>query len=655
LPLATLKTGDMTMNPYQLARAALEKKQWSAAERGFSAILKKAPGHWQAMRDLGVVRLHQGRFPEAEKLLRRSIEIHPQDTSAAVQLGEMFFALKRSDEAIASFERAIETDDACKDAWLGLDRALGQLGRAGEATGRLMTAADAHPERPDLQRCAGELLGQNKRYAEAVRFLALALQLEPADRATQVRHATALYFADRHVEALAAFQRVVAAAPDDAYSLAQVGNALFKLQRLPEAVDAWAVALRVKPDNYDSLVGMGAALWRLNRHEESLSFLQAALGVNPRGTVAFNNLAHVMASLKADRDAIILFDRVHELEPDSPLDADLTAATCRLRIGDYAEGLRAYETRFKADKKPVINPAKYAGTKRWNGEDLNGGTLLVTAEQGNGDTVQFSRYMGLLATSVNGRVLFAVQAAVQPLLEPSVARWAPGGNLTLTNDKADLPVCEFHVPLMSLPLMFGTRVETIPSAPKYLSVPEAYQEKWRSALPANGKLRIGIAWSGNAAHVNDFQRSMPIARLAPLLGDASVDWCVVQPALTPFDQLSLATVPHVFNGGSHLKDFADTAALIESLDIVVSVDTSIAHIAGALGKPVWVMLPWAAEWRWFHDRTDSPWYPTARLFRQPALGDWESVIDDVQKALIEFAQSQVVEESGLIRVPELAV
>jgi tetratricopeptide (TPR) repeat protein len=643
----------MTMNPYELARAALEKKQLNAAERGFSAILKKTPGHWQATRDLGVVRLHQGRFPDAEKLLRRAIEIHPQDPGAHVQLGEMFFALVRADEAMACFESAIAVDEACRDAWLGLERSLGQVGRGGEALERLMRAADAHPDRFGLQSCAGELLAQNKRYADAVRFFAVARQIEPDNQDTLQRYATALYFADRFEESLAAYRQAVAAAPKDAYLLSQVGNALFKLQRMPEAIDAWALTLGVKPDSYDALVGMGAALWRTNRHEESLSFLQAALGVNPRGTAAFNNMAHVMASLKADRDAIILFDRVHELDPASPLDADLTAATCRLRIGDYAEGLRAYETRFKADKRPVIDPAKYAGTKRWNGEDLNGGTLLVTAEQGNGDTVQFSRYMGLLAPSVNGRVLFAVQSAVQPLLEPSVAEWAPGGNLTLTNDRAELPACAYQVPLMSLPMIFGTRVETIPSSPKYLSVSEKYREKWRSALPASGKLRIGIAWAGNAAHVNDFQRSMPIAQLAPLLGDASVDWCVVQPGLPAFDQLSLRSVPHVFNGGAHLKDFADTAALIDLLDIVVTVDTSVAHIAGALGKPVWLMLPWAAEWRWFHDRTDSPWYPTARLFRQPALGDWESVIDDVQRALIEFARTQAAEQASLIRVPEL--
>lgn len=651
----TSKPGDMTMNPYEQARAALDKKQLSAAERGFSAILKKAPGHWQAMRDLGVVRLFQGRFPEAEKLLRRASEIRPQDPGAHVQLGEMFFALKRSDEAIACFEAAIAVDEANRGAWLGLGRALALAGRAGESLDRLVEVADAHPDRFDLQRCAGELLADEKRYADSIPFFARAMELKADDQETRVRYATVLYFADRFAESLDLYRRSADADPADVYARNQVGNALFKLGRSQEAVEEFAIALKVQPDSYDGLIGMGAVLWRMNRHEESLSFLQAALGVNPRGTAAFNNIGHVMASLRADEDAIIMFDRVHELEPDSPLDADLTAATCRLRIGDYERGLLAYEKRFRVDKKRVIDPAKYAGTKRWNGEDLGGGTLLVVAEQGMGDSVQFSRYLGLLARSVNGRVLFAVQEAVRPLLEPSVPQWAPGGNLTLTTDKVDLPRCDYYVPLMSLPLVFGTRVETIPSAPKYLSVTEEYREKWRHALPSNGKLRIGIAWAGNTAHVNDFQRSMPIVKLAPLLSDDSVDWCVIQPGLTPFDQLSLKSVPHVFNGGAHLKDFADTAALIELLDVVVAVDTSVAHIAGALGKPAWLMLPWAAEWRWFHDRTDSPWYPSARLFRQPTLGDWDSVIDDVQRALIEFARNKAATELLQTPVAELVL
>ncbi|CAB3778446.1 tetratricopeptide repeat protein [Pararobbsia alpina] len=634
------------MNPYELARAALEKKQLNAADRGFSAILKKAPGHWQAMRDLGVVRLHQGRFADAEKLLRRALEIRPTDADARLQLAEMFFALKRSEEAIACYEEALAVDVACERAWVGLHRVFDGLGRGGDALERLSHAADAHPDSFVLQVCVGDMLARLDRHADALRFFVRALRIKHNDPVTQIKYATALYFAERYEESVAAYELALALTPSDAFCLSQKGNALFKLGRNAEAVSVLARALESKPGDYDALVGMGATLWRMGRNEEALSFLQAALGVNPRGTAAFNNLGHVMAALKADADAIVMFDRVHELEADSPLDSRLTAATCRLRLGNYAEGWRGYETRFSVARHPIIAPEKYAGAKRWNGEDLNGATLLVTAEQGHGDTVQFSRYMPMLARSVNGRVVFAVQAAVQPLLAPSVAAWAPAGNLTLASHLGELPHCDFHVPLMSLPLIFGTRVETIPSARKYLSVPQSYREKWRSALPANGKLRIGIAWSGNAAHVNDHNRSMPIAHLAPLLGDASVDWCVIQPGLSPFDQLSLTSVPHVFNAGNHLTDFADTAALIEILDVVVSVDTSVAHIAGALGKPIWLMLPWAAEWRWFHDRTDSPWYPSARLFRQPALGDWEGLVDNVQQALIEFARGKAASELG---------
>jgi tetratricopeptide (TPR) repeat protein len=558
----------------------------------------------------------------------------------------MLAALKRVDEAATCYEEALATDKICEQAWVGLHRLFDGLGRGDEVILRLSRTAQADPESFALQVYAGDMLARQERHADALLFFTRALDIKRGDPAAQIKYATSLYFAERYEEAITAYDVALAGAPANVFCQSQKGNALFRLGRNADAVRVLAQVLESAPENYDALVGMGAALWKMGRNEEALSFSRAALGVNPSGTAAFNNLAHVMAALKADADAIVLFDRVHELEPESPLDSRLTAATCRLRIGDYAGGWRGYETRFSVDRHPIIDPAKYAGAKRWNGEDLNGATLMVVAEQGHGDTVQFSRYMPMLARSVNGKIVFAVQAAVQPLLLPSVPEWAPAGNLTVVGHLGELPRCDFYVPLMSLPLMFGTRVETIPSARRYLSVPQHYREKWRNALPVNGKLRIGIAWSGNTRHVNDHNRSMPIAQLAPLLGDASVDWCVIQPGLTPFDLLSLASVPHVYNAGQHLQDFADTAALIELLDVVVSVDTSVAHIAGALGKPAWLMLPWAAEWRWFHDRTDSPWYPTARLFRQPAVGDWEGLVDNVQQALIEFARSKAGNEIG---------
>jgi hypothetical protein len=309
-------------------------------------------------------------------------------------------------------------------------------------------------------------------------------------------------------------------------------------------------------------------------------------------------------------------------------------------MGNYEDGWRRYESRLVIDRTPVVPPERYAGAVRWNGEDLTGKSLLIVPEQGMGDTVQFCRFVPLVARATSGQVVFVVNKPLMPLFEGKDHEWGPAGNLRFVTNDAPMPPSDYVVPLMSLPYILGTRVDTIPSAPSYLSAPAVYRAKWSRALPASGKLRIGIAWAGNPNHLNDRNRSMPIAHLAPLVSDASVDWCALQPGLSVHDQTALTTVPHVFNGGAHIKDFGDTAALIEMLDVVVSVDTSVAHVAASLGKPVFLMVPWAAEWRWFHDRDDSPWYPSVRVFRQQSLGDWDSVVDAVQKALIDFARAK---------------
>ncbi len=624
------------MNPYQLARAALDKKQLSVADRGFSAILKKTPNHWQALRDLGTVRLHQARFDDAEKLLRRSIEAKPDVAETRRQLGELLIALGRREDGVAELWQAVRVDAECIGAWNSLQIALEHLGRGHETVEALETATQALPGSLNLHLCLGNAYGQVGRHPDAERACARARQLSPGNVIAEVQYANALFFQNRLDEALMAYERVLVAEPTHLLALVQRSNCLFNSNRYAEAISAFTVVLNVDPNCYDALVGLGAVLCRVNRLEEALTFLQAALHANPKGVVGFNNLGHVMAALKDDADAVILLDRVHELQPDSKLDARLTAATSMLRLGNYPEGFRRYESRFEFDKRHVIAPAKFAGAKRWQGEALNGRTLLVIAEQGHGDSVQFARFLPMLARSVNGQVIFAVQAAVQPLLEPQVAQWAPAGNLTLRNEHDVLPPCDLFVALMSLPLILGTRIDTIPTAPHYLSAPDAYRRKWATALPETGKLRVGVAWAGSTIHANDHNRSMPIIHLAPLLGDASVDWYVIQPGLTVSDQLSLKTVPHVRNPGEQLRDFADTAALIEQLDVVVAVDTAVAHLAGALGKPTWLMLTWAAEWRWLHERRDSPWYPSARLFRQPKPGDWDGVIEQVQQGLIEF-------------------
>lgn len=635
------------MNSYQIARAALENKQLDAAEREFLALLKAEPDHVEGTRDFGVLRFIQQRFAEAETLALKAIALRPGDVEGHLQLAEMHTARHRYDDAIARLEAACDADPSSARAWVALGTAFEKQGhgpaRLFEQMERMAaTRADSKP----LLMLLGNMYANRQQHAQALNAFERAVRAYPFDAEARLHRATALYFLERYDEAHAAYDATLEVAPGMFFAWSQKGNMHLRQRRPNDAINAFARALEIESTSYDALVGMGATLWELNRFEEALTFLQGALRVDPRGAAAFNNIGQVMAALKDDVNAIAMFDRVHELDPNSDADADLSAATSRLRIGDYAQGWQRYERRFRIDRHPVVAPHRYAGARRWTGERIHNKTLLIVAEQGVGDTFQFARYVPSVVEASGARVIFAVQAVALPLLAERAAAWGAAGQLSIVSVDTDLPPVDYVVPLMSLPLVFNTRVETIPSAPQYLSVPDVYRQKWRAALPANGRLRFGLVWSGNPKHTNDRNRTMPIQYLAPLVSDTTVDWVALQPALTEQDAQALQTVPHVFNAGRHLKDFADTAAMIELLDVVITVDTSVAHVAGAMGKPVFLMLPWVSEWRWLHDRTDSPWYPSMRLFRQPALGNWEAVIDDVQQALIEYAGHKAAAVAG---------
>ena len=628
------------MDQFEIARQALEKKQISVAEQGFTAILKASPRHVPATRSLAVVRYLQKRIPQAMTLARKAIEIDPSDAESHIQLGEFLLAQRKMKEAIACYEHACDLDVGSVLAWGTLLKGYRLVGRADEIEPRMLRALEANPRSVGLMLHIGNMAGKLGEHAKALAMFDRLVATQPRHVEGHLQRANALYFLKEHEAAYAAYAQVLQLDPSRHFAHSQKGNINIALKRPQLALADFGAALRLDVACYDALIGMGAALWELNRLDESLTFIQSALQINPKGVAGYNNLAQVMAALKADAEAMAMFDKVHELEPDSKLDARLSAAVACLRMGNYEDGWRRYESRLVIDRTPVVPPERYAGAVRWNGEDLTGKSLLIVPEQGMGDTVQFCRFVPLVARATSGQVVFVVNKPLMPLFEGKDHEWGPAGNLRFVTNDAPMPPSDYVVPLMSLPYILGTRVDTIPSAPSYLSAPAVYRAKWSRALPASGKLRIGIAWAGNPNHLNDRNRSMPIAHLAPLVSDASVDWCALQPGLSVHDQTALTTVPHVFNGGAHIKDFGDTAALIEMLDVVVSVDTSVAHVAASLGKPVFLMVPWAAEWRWFHDRDDSPWYPSVRVFRQQSLGDWDSVVDAVQKALIDFARAK---------------
>jgi tetratricopeptide (TPR) repeat protein len=331
-------------------------------------------------------------------------------------------------------------------------------------------------------------------------------------------------------------------------------------------------------------------------------------------------------ALKRHDEALASYERAIALNPDYA-EAHWNVCLARLRLGDFRGGWPQYEWGWKAGYRGI---ERRFAQPRWTGaEPLAGKTLFVHAEQGFGDTIQFVRYVPLVA-GAGARVVIEVHPSLVALLSgvqnvsSAVSRGGP------------LPAFDLHCPLLSLPLAFGTELDTIPARVPYLSAPETHLARWKIRLPRAEGLRIGLTWSGR--NIPDPDRSMALAQLAPLFDLPGIHFVSLQKDLRDSDEAALRGRPGFLHLGPDLADFADTAAVIAQLDLVISIDTAVAHLAGALGKPVWILLPFLSDWRWLLDRDDSPWYPTARLFRQDKARAWDTVIARVRAALDGFAQ-----------------
>jgi hypothetical protein len=344
--------------------------------------------------------------------------------------------------------------------------------------------------------------------------------------------------------------------------------------------------------------------------------------LEPGHAKAHYNRANILQELRRHDEALAAYGRAASLAPD---DADIhwNEALLRLTLGDYREGWKKYEWRLK---RPRHDDRKFSAPL-WTGEQpVAGKTVLIHAEQGFGDTLQFVRYVPLLA-GMGARIVLEVQPALKPLVAT-----LDGVSQLLARGEA-LPAFDLHCPIMSLPLAFGTELHSIPANVPYLRVPPEYMEKWRARFPCAGKPTIAIACSGSRGNEENDIRSIPLVKFAPLFADDRFRWIVVQRELLADDLEFLKAQPHVRHFGEELADFADTAALVAQTNLVLSVCTSLAHLAGAIGFPFWLLSKYAPDFRWLIDRDDSPWYPSARIIRQPAFGDWDSVIADAHKQL----------------------
>jgi Tfp pilus assembly protein PilF len=434
--------------------------------------------------------------------------------------------------------------------------------------------------------------------------------------------------------ALANYDIALSLQPDNAEVLCNRGVLLFELNRIDDALDSLKQAIRLRPDYPEALTNCAPVLIRLNRYGLAVACCEKALGLKPDFPPALLNRGIALEGLHRFDEAIATYDRLIEIEPDNA-QAHRNRAHALLLTGNYAEGWEEYEWRWQ--NEPLQSKKREFQQPLWLGKDkIANKTILLHAEQGIGDTIQFCRYVPIVA-SRGARVIFATHPRLLNLMSKL------DGAAQVVSTDGPLPDFDLHCPLLSLPLALGTRLRTIPMSVRYLYPTTTALKAWHERLEPRSDLRprIGLAWSGNGAHSNDHNRSIKLQSLLPLLA-VDANFVSLQKDVRPDDADVLKERSDILHFGDQLADFTDTTALISQLDLVITADTSIAHLACALGKRTWIMLPFVPDWRWLLDREDSPWYPTARLFRQDTTCTWDSAIDRVRGALRSFSRGYML-------------
>jgi tetratricopeptide (TPR) repeat protein len=555
-----------------------------AAADCYREALAADPASVGACVNLGFVLNESGQAAEARKWLEQAVALEPRHADAHYLLGLLLERVGDQAAALRHLGAAVECRPEFVFAWCDLCRLNLQSRNLHAVHAMAERAVAANPDSADLQQLLGNAFLQRKDCGAALQCYDRALSLQPD-------------FAEAHDNR---------------------GLALHELKRFDEALASFGRALELKEAYAAAHYNRGNTLKQMSRPDEALASYDRAIVLDPRLAAAFNNRGLVLHELGRLDAAAASYRRALALEPDNA-DAHWNLSLTLLLQGDFAAGWREYEWRWR--RTEVRSDAPVHDCPLWLGDDdLHGRTILLQAEQGLGDTIQFCRYVPRVAAR-GANVVLEVQPALVPLLGQVE------GVDRLIGRGESLPAYDCYCPLLSLPLAFKTGLADISGLP-YLQVPSARRTAWQAILGERRAPRIGLVWSGSTGHQNDRNRSIPLTDYRRLL-QRGISYHCLQKEIRPADRTVLAEHPEVRTFEAELQDFADTAALIEQMDLVITVDTSVAHLAGALGKEAWVLLPFMPDWRWLLQRADSPWYDSVRLFRQPEAGSWQSVLDEV--------------------------
>ena len=640
------------LHPQQLRQGyALQTQgQLGQAASIYRAVLAEDPQNAPALHLLGVLVMQAGQLEPGLELLRQSLAIMPGFAPAQENYGKGLEQLGRNEDALAAYERLIKLAPSHAEGYAHRSRVLGSLSRSAEALRDIDKALSLKND-PILMFNRGALLLQLDRPKDALAAFDKSMAAGLAEPQAYFNCGLALMALGRLDEALASYDEALMRQPEYADAFINRGLVLVSLQRLDDALISYDRALSLNPDSREAKANRTSLLSQMGRKEEALAGLDELVAQQPSDGSAYNNRGSVLKTLGeldlalADMDkaaslmpddasvysnraitleglgrfdeALADYERALALKPDSQ-GALFNKGYLLLLLGRFAEGLPLYEHRVHEAPPPDLDPAR-----AWKGpsQSVTGKTVLVHSEQGLGDVIMFSRYL-IDLSALGARIVMAGRDSMTRLL-----RGLPVP-ITFIPEHTSPARLDFHVSLASLPLLLGSRVETIPAPVPYLKAEPERVMQWRTRIGAEG-LRIGVSWQGKVRGINDPFRSFPLAAMVPLAAMPGVRLISLQKGegSEQLDHLPAGmTVERLgedFDSG--FDAFIDSAAVMEACDLVISCDTSVAHLAGALGRPTWTALKSVPEWRWLLERTDSPWYPTMTLYRQPRFNDWDSV------------------------------
>jgi tetratricopeptide (TPR) repeat protein len=608
------ETGDAQSQARDQATAALQAKfdqaialhqQGNLAEaaRIYRDVLREQPNHFEALHLLGLIANKTGQTERAAELIGQAIALKPDYAEAHNNRGNALRNLKRHEAALECYDKAIALKPDFALAHNNRGLALQDLKRPEDALASYDMAITLKPDFADAYNNRGNLLKDMKRFEDA----------------------------------LANFDRAIALRPDYAEAYSNRGAVQLELRLDADALASHDKAIALKPDYTEAHYNRGLALHNLMHHEDALASYDRAIALKPDLIEAHMNRSVVFQELMQLEAVVDVCDKVISIQPDYA-EAHWYKSLVWLVLGEFDKAWDLFEWRWKIRGRRSTK--RKSPQPLWLGKDsLAGKTILLYSEGGLGDIIQFCRYAKLVA-DLGARVILEVPKPLMSLLENL------SGVAQLTERGTPMPPFDYECPLMSLPLAFKTNLSNIPASMPYLEADAEKSNFWNKRLGEKNKLRVGLVWSGGfRPHRPQFwslnmRRNIPLAKLAALK-HADIDFYSLQKGQPAESELAdLITHhwdgPQIFDYTSVLNDFSDTAALIENLDLVISVDTSTAHLAGALGKPVWILNRFDTCWRWLLDRTDSPWYPTAKLYRQKQAGDWDEVIQRVKMDLKNF-------------------